>query len=283
VQLQRRGLPSGTLLTVEVRKEAQASSDSAIGLILGFAIAGAVLLCAVGGLALSQTLRDVASPEERQLRHALMVLRQQIGITVQEGYVLSSEAVPWGWRGWEVVHIQRSHAEAAARLCIFQDFDVNQFDAFCLCLEGARPSAKGKSSFWPFFSHAHPISATNLKADGAKKPYEKVCSILLTVAKALIRPDVCNDGGTDISNVTRLFSRKKSGSKAVKGSAGSLKADDMPEGCPLPLEMRNRFFMNRVRKVRIWQDDGHSLFRNLQVHVHALFVRFIFLLLSFTT
>jgi hypothetical protein len=267
VQLLRRGLPSGTLLSVVVREVAQTSSVS-VGLILGFAIAGAVLLFMVGGLALSHTLRDVSSPEERQLRHALTVLRQQLGITVQDGYVLSSEAVPWSWRGREVVHIQRSHAEAAARLCLFQDFDVNQFDAFCLCLEGEKPSAKRKASFWSFFSHAHPNPATKLEAVGTR-PYEKICNILLVVAKALIRPDVCNDGDADISNVTRLFSGKRSGLGARKGSASSMMVADITDGCPLPLELRNRFFINRVRKVRIWQDDGHLLFRTLQVSVCA--------------
>jgi hypothetical protein len=263
VQLQRRGLPSGTLLSVEVRKDGQVSSSSA-GLILGLAIAGgAVLLLVVGGLVLSHTMRDSSSPEERQLRYALMVLRQQLSITAQDGYVLSSETVPWGWRGREVVHIQRSHAEAAARLCLFQDFDVNQFDAFCLCLEGDRPSAKHKTSVRTLHSHANPSAAA--QEGDAEGPYKKISDILLLVATALIRPDVCNNGGADIGKVTSLFVHKRSGLRALHGSSASVKPDDNAGDCPLPLEMRNRFLMNRVRKVRMWQDGGHSLFRKLQV------------------
>ncbi len=76
-------------------------------------------------------------------------VRERIGATRAEGFVLSSEAPPRshdGLRGrcslggsaqvgLSVVVLPRSQLEAAARLGMWDDFDPNLFDALCVCLQ----------------------------------------------------------------------------------------------------------------------------------------------------
>ena len=109
-------------------------------------------------------------------------------MTTRNGFVLSSEPVPWSWRQRDIVHVQKSNVEAAARLALYQDFDVKQLNAFCLCIEGERRvrQAPGDGSF---------AFRRRGSVEGAGEPYELFCDLILEVSTELIRPDVCKGGG----------------------------------------------------------------------------------------
>ena len=80
-------------------------------------------------------------------------MRERIGATRAEGFVLSSEPPPRSRHGlsarrslggaaarvgMSAVVLQRSQLEAAARMWMWEDFDPNLFDALCVCLQVTR-------------------------------------------------------------------------------------------------------------------------------------------------
>jgi hypothetical protein len=177
------------------------------------------------------------SQEERQLREGIAALRIRLGITLAQGFPLSSEhslALNWGWR-WREQHtvVQHSYIEAAARLSLFMDFDIHKFDAFCLCLQ---------------------CSGAMGDADDYPAPYRALCSWLLDVSKQLIQPTIpaLNLNGTELK----------------------LQSEFQPElkmCCSLPDELRFPYFLRLVSKCRIWSDSGGVLFMELKklAQVHA--------------
>ena len=112
-------------------------------------------------------------PEERKLKKAINDLRIRLHITAADGFFLPSErSRGFSWvchRGRkQPMVIQQSFVEAAARLSLFQDFDIHQFDAFCLCLRCSRGSYDD--------------------GDSAPSEYFALCDWLLDICSVLIRP-----------------------------------------------------------------------------------------------
>ena len=269
-QFLQNGIPAGILLSVQIRRDVMVDPVP-IGLIIGIIVPAAAVLILAGTLFLLNFLKVKQSPEEVLLKNAVLCLRRQLGIMPNDGFVLSTESVPWRMRGHEVVYLQRGHIEAAARVCLYQHFDVHQFDAFCLCLEGERRAAKSAScSMLPSRSGSTKTSPHN---DEEIAPYQMLCNIVLHIATTLIRPDVCTknlESGVYSSNrdVTALQTGMELSRKRRQWSLGSFGSETqfrISNDCPLPVEMRSRYFTNYVRKARIWHDDDHKLFRQLQV------------------
>ena len=268
-QLLLNGLPAGILVSLQIREDL-IQEPVPIGLIVGIIVPTAAVLICVGTIVLVHFFRGKISPDEVILKNAVTSLRKKLGIMPHNGFILSTESVPWFRGGREVVYLQRGHVEAAARVCLYQHFDVHQFDSFCLCLEGERgaPAKYASCNTLSFWRKTVPNSTATVA------PYQELGSILLGIAASLIRPDVCTEhkicsdslsssgvvtprkGPEPNKDWLRRFSLRSTGSQI------QLKSRD---DCPLPVEMRSRYFTNYVRKVRMWQDDDHKLFRRLQV------------------
>ena len=120
--------------------------------------------------------------DERQLKQAIAELRVRLRITAVDGYLLTSErsnvflGLRQQWQKRRSVIIQRSFVEAAARLLLFQDFDIHQFDAFCICL---RCSRGGDES-------VHDTTAP--------PEYYTLCDWLLDICTTLVRPALAGHG-----------------------------------------------------------------------------------------
>ena len=112
-----------------------------------------------------------------------------------------------------------------------QEYDVSQFDAFCLCLE----IGKGPS-------------------DDSLEAYDVLCKWLLDLSIELIRPDF-----SDL--------RLEENCTAVSHPGQDMKSDELPDNvneCNLAVEKRFRFFLNWVRRARIWSNNDGVLFQMLQ-------------------
>ena len=154
----------------------------------GVGLAVGALLLLLGLIVYIVSRRRHETPEERQLRIAITELRTRLCITAADGFLLSSERS----RGFSAVcqHsrqpvvIQRSFVEAAARLSLLQDFDIHQFDAFCIFLRCSR-NDDGNAE------------------NSAPPEYHALCNWLLDICRTLIRPAFAGLGeaGVDSSLV----------------------------------------------------------------------------------
>jgi hypothetical protein len=246
-QLNLQGLPACTGLSAKLQTPLRTGETSVSDQWNQWATIGIVLGTVIMGLIVIQvSRRRKGSPEERELQQAVAALRVRLHITQKDGFVLSSEGAPtlWRWR-WlsstarrrqTLGFVQKGHAEAAARLSLLQDFDVSQFDGFCLSLEGERS-----------------FGSDGRDGVEAQTPYELLCEWLLELSASLIQPGVsghCHGGG-------------ESGGSGHVGNAARLSAGAQ---CPLGVERRFPFFVKRVCPARIWIDDGGALFRRLKVN-----------------
>ncbi len=133
LELQRRGLPPASLnqLTVTGGAGAAGGVFSSVRLIVGLVVGfgAAVAACMVAPYLLSRAQAE--SEEDRLLRAAVQALRERLGITLREGYMLSTEtgavlsARRWCWaprarRLAEMTVVRRSYLESAARLALLE-------------------------------------------------------------------------------------------------------------------------------------------------------------------
>ena len=132
--------------------------------------------------------------------------------------------------------MQKSHAEAAARLSMLMDFDPNQFDAFCLCLEGEVGG----------FSISSLFSMSSMRNRGFKRSqqYDLLCEWILEIGTFLMRPE---EVGLHAS---------------LHYATGSTNLETA-----LRVEQRFPFLVQKVLKVRVWEDSEYALFRRVQVVV----------------
>ena len=86
-----------------------------------------------------------ADDAERRLRDAEQRLRERLGITYRQGYVMGDERPPrprwppaFSWLGGggaaATVRLRQAHVEAAARLVLRETFDVAALDGLYACL-----------------------------------------------------------------------------------------------------------------------------------------------------
>ncbi len=224
-ELTMQGLPPGTLISISVTESVPSSdrNNSVLWIIIGVLLGSMVLTVGI----VFRAMRLKGSVEERSLQQHVTDLLHRLQITRQNGFILSSESVPFWQSGNDFIVVQKSHAEAAARLSLFMEFDVNQFDAFCLCLEG---ELGGYST-----------SVKNLGQNRTQQ-YDLLCEWILEVATYLIRPEVVEDAPelSQTTPTTEVWSN-------------------------LRVEQRFSFLVQKVLKARVWEDLEHVLFRRLQV------------------
>ena len=91
----------------------------------------ALALAAAAWSACSAVFGKVEDESDRLLRAKAAELRARLRITRADGFGLSSDPPPAWWRPWQrsprgVVYLHRSGLEAAARLGLWEDFDIDQ-------------------------------------------------------------------------------------------------------------------------------------------------------------
>jgi hypothetical protein len=178
-QMIAQGLPTVSLNSISVTESVQSANNSisqwiAVGVILGSLVIMVPILVRV--------LKPKGSAEERTLQRAISELLLRLEVTRKNGFLLNSESVPFWQSSKHFISIQKCHAEAAARLSMLLDFDVNQFDAFCLCLEG---------DFGGYLIDQE-ISKKNLMGNKTRQ-YCLLCDWLLEIGTNLIRPEGISD------------------------------------------------------------------------------------------
>ena len=144
-QLLANGLPSGQIVSVSV--SATVNGDGAtlsvtyVVLIVLFFFLATIMT----GISVFRFYSEFESEEEIALAAKISEVQAALKIELQDGFVLSTDKVPFWRRRYNYVQIPRSHVEAAARLSMFKDFDVGEFDALCILLRRMKPGETGYS------------------------------------------------------------------------------------------------------------------------------------------
>jgi hypothetical protein len=76
---------------------------------------------------------QVKSPAELELQTMVTEMRKKLRITLKDGYAVGSEGYSLLQRR-QLIFLSRAQVEAAGNLALMQEFDVNQFDMFCLSI-----------------------------------------------------------------------------------------------------------------------------------------------------
>ena len=137
--LQIQNLPSGILKSAAMIVPVEINSNQEAW-IQGVSISAGICLILIGALAGYLSLRGkMESDEEKILRLKVSEIRHCLQIKPKDGFLLINERWLFWGRSSGIIYLRVSHLEAAARLALLHDFDIHQFDAFCLSLEGDDP------------------------------------------------------------------------------------------------------------------------------------------------
>ena len=163
-----QGLPQANSVMLSIAEQNIQSSQSyqqiVIGCIVGFS---GFSICL--GLAWYWLLKrkQGVTKDVKMLTSMIEEIRTKFRITRKDGYLLETEGQScWNRRNSSIVVLQ-NHIVAAARLALFQDFDVTHFNSFCYFIEGNVCSGHQDES-----------------------RYAVLRSFLLGISKELIRPDI---------------------------------------------------------------------------------------------
>ena len=123
-------LPNGTLDSYTVESPIQNGTTASWIIAITCAFAAFSLLLAWAVWCLS---RKTETPREKELRMKVLEIRELLRITARDGYAVGQEAHSFLKMRYHT-YLSSAQMEAAANLSLMQDFDINQFDAFCSCL-----------------------------------------------------------------------------------------------------------------------------------------------------
>ena len=214
----------------------------AIIIALGGALVLVLLAVAIGLSFLNR--RRPEAEEERNLDLAVKKLRIRLRITRSDGFLLSTERLPWWGSARRFVVLQLQLVEAAARIELLQDFDLNHFNALCVFLEGDRE----RSSPTRFFRNGR-ISISSLEHEDLAPPprlktpqHEALCDWIVDISKQLIS--------------VKLEPRRSATFAAKKNEEDSS-------------EQRFGYFLHRICKVQVWEGDNNQYFQSLKGAVHV--------------
>jgi hypothetical protein len=227
-RLVAQGLPVVQVQSMRVNSPSAAASDrrSSILIIILSVVMG-LLLIAGGKFGRKVCMTKVAD-EERKLSLEMGALRQLLHLTKTDGFFLSSERVPF-WRSKPVVVVSRNQLEAAARLRMFLEFEVEQLNSLSLLVRGS-------------------MMDVTLPDEMETPQYKAIKAWILEVACSLVRPDGIMPDSEDIT--------------AAEGGSRNRQPD-------LKQSMRWRFeyFVKYVARASVWSDCGGTLFTKLQAQV----------------
>ena len=163
-------------------------------------------------------------------------IRQELGITLKDGYRLHHESIPvWmricrGLQQQSFVELQRRHLEAAALLSLEQDFSVGSFDEFCILLKVEMSIREPEYE------------------DAVHSPYDSLKCWLLELSKNII----------SVGNSEQLFTALNKSKSNLEGQSQLLRDFETSA------KLKFKFFADQVSKARIWNDEDKELFRQLQ-------------------
>ena len=230
LQLADQDLPPCTLISISVESAILQSTGSSLDRVLIGIFIGALFLTALLLLCMYVRKRRSFSEDEKLLKQEISLLRIKLKLTQRDGFYLTSDPDSWlPWHRKPRTNIEKGHIEAAAKLSLLMDFDVDQFDAFCICLEccGSRAIINNKNM------------------DLVNPAYSSLCAWLLEICSNILKPDI-------------LHSNSRS---------WTLDDSDSP-ACRLHPEQRFQYFLQKVSKARIWSCQTCELFQKLKDIVH---------------
>ena len=242
-------------------------------------VVGVPLVAAAAWCACRRADEDEA---DRRLRAKVAELRAELGIERTDGYLVGGERPSmWARRG-AVGYLRKGYVEAAARLWVWEDFDVKSLDALCVTLLGDEVSDSDMSG-----SLSPPREDVELGQEVARGParqeaYGRLCEWLLRVSEALLDPGP--GPGAGAPSVQVALGLRDQSAEEQAGFLRTLSAGALPpslnplklfsgvsphrpteEPLSLAIDAGRRFayFADRVGRLQIWRDDG-SLFRRLK-------------------
>ena len=258
-ELAANGLPYGTVQAVTLGDGVQAGGVGiSAGGTAGLSVAAVVILGLLWYLGSRVWLRSRRneSLEEQTIRLQVSALRQRLGLTNQEGFYLSSEAIPiWRSRTRTVI-VLRTEIEAAARLGLAQDFDLKRFDSFCHCVEYSA-SVLRNSDYSDLSSRPPPFS----NGTESSKQYVALCDWLLDVCRLLIEPEILQhrNGSTSYGIAVGYFNDGYDNSTDIN-ELGAEARDNKAEAA----RAKFLFFRRRVCRARIWLENRRRLWYRLK-------------------
>ena len=182
-------LPSGQILSVSITAPTTYSSWLTSSDLVAIGVSAAVLIliavvvwyCMYGGL---------ESKEEIAMNIKIAEVRAALQITLRHGFVLSCDKVPFWRQRYQYVQIPRSHVEAAARLAMGKDYDVGEFDAFCVLLRHGRSLVDRNMS-----GHGAAIrmSFSSQRGESVSQQWIALNEWLLDISSELVRPKISEE------------------------------------------------------------------------------------------
>jgi hypothetical protein len=137
-QIAAQGLPPAELMSVSVLASSQSSGTPEWMLVSW--LVGSLVLVVLGLIFAALCIlyrRNVVTGEEKTLQVKISEIRKLLRLCKSDGYFVGSER-PGYWEGRRgaAIYLRQSQLDAAGRFALFQDFDMLQFNAFCIVLEG---------------------------------------------------------------------------------------------------------------------------------------------------
>jgi hypothetical protein len=195
-----------------------------------------------------------------------------------DGFVMSGEHVPLWNRMWagnkQFNYFRRSYIEAAARLALWEDFDCKSFDAFCVSILGEELNAIRISQ--GSMSDLFDTSVHQGRFTHTAESHRLLCKWLLCISEELLDPrlgqaqeisrtrseeDLDSQGWSQMPSESFLgrattFFIWRMGEHEKRTSAGLTRSSG--------LQKRFTYFVDKVRPLQIWRDDGGALFLQLK-------------------
>ncbi len=193
VTLADQGLTGGKVLSVSVVALTTGSDGGTggglgNGDVAGIAVCGAAALLLAGSLFFrSYGARE--SEEEITLAAGIAELRKKLHIRRRNGFVLSSDKVPFWLHRYHYVQIPRSHMEAAVRLERRQDFDVGLFDALCILLR----DGQNRTPVLPGTVMQSVSPAEGINEEGSNLQWAALGDWLLSISADLLRSGITQE------------------------------------------------------------------------------------------
>jgi hypothetical protein len=209
---------------------------------------------------------------------------------------MSGEHVPWWNRiragGRQLSYFRRSHLEAAARLALWEDFDCKSFDALCVSLLGEDSEAHAVKA--PQDRLGDPRDTDFALFSHTAESHGLLCTWLLSICEELLDPRLgraqpISRAGSDEARLAlrREGSEHDSEEAAAQASLGlsrwpndqrsflrrastsflwrAMEASVSPElARDSSLQKRFAYFVDKVRPLQVWRDDGGTLFLQLK-------------------
>ncbi len=162
-ELSAQGLPAASLNSITVLASSLQSTNTQQWVIALSVVSVVVALLLAVLVYLRIFHQKVLLTDDSDLMLKITDIRQRLSLMPKDGFFLNSEKKNFWNTGKEVSFLRLSNLEAAGRMALFCDFDIMNFDAFCLSL----------------YLELH---------DGNKKRYQALCQWILELSEKLINP-----------------------------------------------------------------------------------------------